>query len=106
MCACVEVRRVPGTHKEGNVGIGEESSHAEFVPARPSMGCGRFISPTKFWDAYRQTPAWEFQRFVELAERGKPRESPPRAANREETLQREREDLEASIRYTRKLLNL
>ena len=29
-----------------------------------------------------------------------------RAASREETLQREREDLEASMRYTRKLLNL
>ena len=25
-----------------------------------------------FWDAYRQTPAWEFVRYLEIAERGKP----------------------------------
>ena len=32
----------------------------------------------KFWDAYRKTPAWEFERFVALAEKGKPREAPPK----------------------------
>ncbi len=26
----------------------------------------------QFWDAYRNTPAWEFERFREIAERGKP----------------------------------
>jgi hypothetical protein len=60
----------------------------------------------EFWDAYRDIPAWEFERFVEIAERGKPRENPPRTAGREQAQQREREDLEASIRYTKKLLDL
>ena len=26
----------------------------------------------KFWDAYRRTPAWEFARFLALAEKGTP----------------------------------
>ena len=60
----------------------------------------------KFWDAYRDVPAWEFQRFVEIAERGKPHDAPPRPANRDEAMRREREDLEASMQYTKKLLGV
>lgn len=56
-----------------------------------------------FWDAYRKTPAWEFARFLRLAETGKPRPAPP-AASKEVALAREREDLEASLKYTRDLL--
>ena len=26
----------------------------------------------KFWDLYRNTPAWEFARFLTLCDRGKP----------------------------------
>lgn len=99
---------------EGNVGIDEYvRKYAELCPGRALSLESIVTAPRtfpyrdpKFWDAYRLTPAWEFQRFVELAERGKPREGPPPAANREETLQREREDLEASVLYTRKLLNV
>ena len=59
----------------------------------------------KFWDAYRHDPAWEFERFLALAERGTPRPpSPP--LSKSEAVERQREDLEASIRYTHKLLNL
>src|SRR4029077_13271286 len=37
----------------------------------------------KFWDAYRDIPAWEFARFLEIAEHGQPHPAPPRAADAE-----------------------
>jgi sugar phosphate isomerase/epimerase len=51
-----------------------------------------------FWGPYRKTPAWEFARFVSLVEKGTPI---PKAAPapKEQAAQREREDLEACIRY-------
>jgi sugar phosphate isomerase/epimerase len=57
----------------------------------------------EFWDMYRDVPAWEFERFVEIAERGTARSAPPRPADPKE---REREDLEASLAYTKKLLGI
>lgn len=60
----------------------------------------RFSEPN-FWQAYRKTPAWEFARFLALAEKGKPRPAPVPAASKEETAAREREDLEASLRCLR-----
>ena len=99
---------------EGNVHIEEfVRRYSELCPGRAlsleSIVTGprlyAYRSP-EFWDAYRDVPAWEFERFVELAERGKPRQAPPRPASREEAQQREREDLEASIRYTKKLLGV
>jgi len=57
----------------------------------------------KFWDAYRATPAWEFARFLALAENGSPRPAPP-ALSKEAAAEREREDLEASLGFTRELL--
>ena len=59
-----------------------------------------------FWDAYRDVPAWEFERFLEIADRGTPRSAPPRASTQDESRRREREDLEASLAYTRKLLGM
>jgi sugar phosphate isomerase/epimerase len=94
---------------EGNVNI-EDYVHkyVQLCPGKAlSMECivmGPRMFPyrdPKFWDAYRTTPAWEFERFVEIAERGKPHEIKP--APREMAAQKEREDLEASIAYTRKL---
>jgi sugar phosphate isomerase/epimerase len=61
-----------------------------------------YLDP-KFWEGYRNVRAWEFSRFLSLAERGKPHEGPP-PAPKEEAAQREREDLEASIRHCQKLL--
>ena len=57
-----------------------------------------------FWANFRNTPAWEFARFITLVDKGTPRElaAPP---SKEETPQRELGDLERSIRYTRALLN-
>jgi hypothetical protein len=57
----------------------------------------------KFWDAYLDTPAWEFSRFLALAEKGAPRQDPPKL-EKEAALARERNDLEASVEYTKKLL--
>jgi hypothetical protein len=58
----------------------------------------------KFWDAYRDVPAWNFERFAEIAERGKPFEIPK--VDRAVAAQREREDLEASLAHVRQVLGL
>jgi sugar phosphate isomerase/epimerase len=63
-----------------------------------------YLDP-KFWEPYRTTPAWEFTRFVKLAESGKPR-TPTPAPPKEMAAAREREDLEASMRYTHQLLSI
>ena len=97
---------------EGNVNIDEYvRKYAALCPGRAlSMECivmGPRLFPyrdPKFWDAYRNDPAWEFERFTEIADRGKPRPAEPRPPSREAALQKEREDLEASIQYTKKLL--
>src|SRR5262249_808699 len=57
----------------------------------------------KFWDSYRKTPAWEFARFEALVAKGKPHPNPP-PVSKEGTAAREREDFEASMRYTQELL--
>lgn len=96
---------------EGNVGIGDyirklaqrcpgRALSLEIIVSRPRIFA--YHDP-KFWDAYRKTPAWEFARFLTLVDRGTPRpEMPP--VPKEAAPAREREDLEASIEYTRKLL--
>ena len=57
----------------------------------------------KFWDGYRNVPAWQFSRFLAAADKGKPSPSPPKPAD---AAAQERSDLEASIQYTQRLLNL
>jgi sugar phosphate isomerase/epimerase len=92
---------------EGNIGIREYArKYRELCP-----GCAFSlevivtgprlfaVDDPKFWDGYRQTPAWEFARFLALADKGQPRESPPPPASKEAGIGREREDLEASIRF-------
>jgi sugar phosphate isomerase/epimerase len=99
---------------EGNVGI------AEYVRRFAELCPGRALSleiivtgpryynyrDPRFWDGYRNTPAWEFARFLALVERGTPRSAPPQSGSKEEAAAREREDLEASIAWTKKLLGL
>jgi len=63
-----------------------------------------FLDP-KFWDAYRTTPAWQFSRFLALADKGKVRPAEP-PLPKEQIAQREREDLEISFRYTKELFHL
>lgn len=98
---------------EGNVGI-EDYVHkyAELCPGRPLSLEIIVTQPRvfayhdpKFWDSYRRTPAWEFERFLRLVDRGMPRpKQEPVPKNL--VAQREREDLEASLRFTKALLNL
>jgi sugar phosphate isomerase/epimerase len=63
-----------------------------------------FLDP-KFWDAYKTTPAWQFSRFLALADKGKVRPADP-PVPKEQVAQREREDLEISFRYTKELFHL
>lgn len=98
---------------EGNVGI--DSYVRKFLEQCPGKALSMEIIVTgarkfpyldpKFWDGYKNTPAWEFSRFVALAENGRPRPARP-PVPKEQAAQREREDLEASIRHTKQLLNL
>jgi 3-oxoisoapionate decarboxylase len=59
----------------------------------------RYHTPD-FWDAYRQMPAWEFERFLSHVAAGTPRPPDPEAS----TLEREVSDVEASLRWTKALL--
>ena len=56
-----------------------------------------------FWENYRGTPAWEFQRFMQLAGTGTPHGAPP--SDKAGAAARERKDLEISLAYTRQALS-
>lgn len=96
---------------EGNVGI--EAWVRRFLELCPGRTLSLEIIVTgprilpyyqeKFWESYRQVPAWEFARFLRLAEKGSPRPAPPQLP-KEEAAKREREDLETSLAYTRELV--
>jgi len=95
---------------EGNVGIADYiRSYASLCPGRPisqeSIVFGPRLFPYRdpaFWDAYRDIPAWQFARFENLAEKGRPH--PDSAWERPDEARLEREDLEASFAWTKKLL--
>lgn len=98
---------------EGNVGIDDYvRKYRQLCPGRAlslevivtGPRIYPYLSDPKFWDAYRTTPAWEFSRFLALVEKGKPVPAPP-PVSKEKAVEREREDLEASIQYTRRLLS-
>jgi len=98
---------------DGNVGIdGYVRRYVELCPGR-ALSLEIIVTPPrifayhdpKFWENYRRTPAWEFERFVALAEKGAAR-SKPEPVPKDLAAQREREDLEASLQYTKRLLNL
>lgn len=94
----------------GNVAIDSYVQRfVELCPGKPlsleSIVFGPRLLPYNqhaFWDAYRHTPAWEFQRFIALAERGKPYRDEPWEAPDEAT--RQRLALEESLAYTKKLI--
>jgi sugar phosphate isomerase/epimerase len=99
---------------EGNVEIdGYVRKYAALAPGRAlsieSIVTAPRIFPfrdPKFWDAYRTTPAWEFARFLEIADRGKPHPPDPRPPDAESNRRKEREDFDASLSYLKKLLAL
>ncbi len=96
---------------DGNIGIDDYvRKYAELCPGKALSleiivtGARAFnYHDPKFWEIYRKTPAWEFARFVALVEKGTPRPPVPRVP-REAAAGREREDLEASLAYTKELL--
>jgi 3-oxoisoapionate decarboxylase len=57
----------------------------------------------EFWDLYRAQPAWEFARFLAIAEKGKPMLEPP-ADPAITTAARNLADVEASIKWTQEFL--
>jgi len=95
---------------DGNVGIADYVRRfARLCPGRPLsleiivFGPRKFAwRDPKFWDAYRDIPAWQFARFEALAEKGAPRADAP--WDRPNEGAREKEDLEASFAWTRALL--
>lgn len=97
---------------DGNIGIDDYvRKYAELCPGR-ALSLEIIVTQprifpfldARFWDGYRTTPAWEFSRFLALVDKGAPRK--PEPTPRELAVQREREDLEASIRYTKGLLHI
>lgn len=98
---------------DGNVGIMEYISKLRRL--RPDLPVTLEIIVTnarifpyldpKFWEPYRNQPAWEFSRFLKIAEQGHPREPLPPLKG-DASLAREREDLESSLTFTRNLLNV
>ncbi len=94
----------------GNVDIsGYVKRFAELCPGKPLSLESIVFGPRrlpyhdpKFWEAYRNTPAWEFERFAELAARGKPYPDEPWQTPNE--ARRERDALDESLAFTKKIL--
>jgi len=70
------------------------------VSANPRVH--RIYDP-KFWDNWRNMPAWELSRFLTVAEKGTPKPATPRPEGKTAGQQRI-EDLEVCVKYTRELL--
>jgi sugar phosphate isomerase/epimerase len=94
----------------GNVDIeGYVKKYIELCPGRAvsleSILLGPRVLPfrdAKFWEGFRKTPAWEFERFLEIADRGKPYQD--EAWEKGDEAQRQREALDASLGYLKKIL--
>lgn len=97
---------------EGNVNIRDWATR--FVERCPGKALSLEIIVTgprnfavydpKFWEGYRNTPAWEFSRFLALAEKGRP--APYQPPSKEQAAARELEDLEESLRWVHQLFHL
>jgi 3-oxoisoapionate decarboxylase len=59
-----------------------------------------------FWDAYRKMPAWQFERFLEIAQTGRAPVFASRDTSGTSNAQRELEDFASSMKYTLTLLGL
>jgi 3-oxoisoapionate decarboxylase len=91
---------------DGNIGI--DSYVKRYVELCPGKAITLEIIVTgarkypyfdpKFWEGYQNLRAPEFARFVALVDKGEPRPAAP-PVPKEQMPQREREDLEASIRW-------
>jgi sugar phosphate isomerase/epimerase len=97
---------------EGNVDI--DGWIRKFLKAKPGLpiifenlvsGAPRIhkVYDPAFWTSWRQMPAWEFGRFLAIAEKGKPTPAVPRPATKTAG-QQKIDDLEICVKYTRDLL--
>jgi 3-oxoisoapionate decarboxylase len=97
---------------DGNVDI--DGWIKKFIQAKPGLpiifenlvsGNPRVhaIYNPQFWDNWRKMPAWEFSRFLAIAEKGTPQPAPPRPEGKTAGQQRI-DDLAVCVRYTRDLL--
>jgi len=98
---------------EGNVGI--DDWIRKFVKLCPGLAVTQevivtgprefnFLEPS-FWEGYENVPAWQFSRFLALVEKGEP-DTGYQGPSKEERPQREREDLEASMRHVKQVLGV
>jgi 3-oxoisoapionate decarboxylase len=96
---------------DGNIGIADyvqkyrqlcpgRALSLEIIVTQPRIY--KYLEPG-FWDGYRTTPAWQFSRFLALVDKGQPR-TPQPSPPKDIAIQREREDLEVSMQYTKDLL--
>jgi sugar phosphate isomerase/epimerase len=97
---------------EGNVNI--DTWLKTFIDGKPGMpiifenlvsGNPRVhkIYDPQFWDNWRKMPAWEFSRFLAIADKGTPKPATPRPEGKTQGQQRI-DDLEVCVKYTRDLL--
>jgi sugar phosphate isomerase/epimerase len=70
------------------------------VSAKPRIHA---VYDPKFWDNWRKMPAWEFSRFLAVAEKGTPKPAAPLPEGKTAGQQR-KDDLELCVRYTREML--
>jgi 3-oxoisoapionate decarboxylase len=97
---------------DGNIGIDSYvKRYLELCPGKAITleiivtGARKFpYFDPKFWDGYRNVPASEFSRFVALVDKGDVRNPPP-PPPKEQQAQREREDLEASVKWLRTFIS-
>jgi sugar phosphate isomerase/epimerase len=98
---------------EGNVGIGRLMKRfAELCPGKAMSLEVIVMGPRaypwrkpEFWQGYENVRAADFARFLDIAARGTP--PPPRpAAPKDRAAEIEREDFEASMRWTRSFFGL
>jgi sugar phosphate isomerase/epimerase len=104
---------------EGTIGIGDYiRTYVQKCPGRAvSLEVIVSASPRMFnhrdpaaWELYKKTPAWEFARFLALAEKGTapaPSAAPAPAGGRGNpaaAVARQLEDVEASVRWTKAFL--
>jgi len=95
---------------DGNIGIESYlKRYIELCPGRPIsleiiVTNGRkfnYYDP-KFWEGYRNVPAWNFAKFTSLADKGQPR--PDRSVPKEQQPAMEKEDLAMSMVWLKKFL--
>jgi 3-oxoisoapionate decarboxylase len=98
---------------EGNVDIG--SLLQRFLELCPGKAMSLEVIVTgarmypwrkpEFWDGYRTVRAWEFSRYLDIASKGQPQPPLPDVP-KDRVAQVEREDFEASMRWTRDFLKV